>query len=140
MKLVACVLLAACAAHPERDVDDALAAFRRSVLDMNVDATVELLAPSASISHDGGAPIIGKPAIGAFLRTFASYHVIAYSIVADSTRVDGDLAAQHGTYHQSVQTPDGQHVDVSGTFDASWQKQPDGHWRITRMHTEPPAK
>jgi ketosteroid isomerase-like protein len=135
--VVALVVLAACAAHPERDVNDALAAYRMSIAEMNVDATVALFAPSASISHAEEAPVIGRPAIGAFLRTFSAYHVTTYQLDAESTRVNGELAAQHGHYHQEVQTPDGQHVTVDGVFDASWKLQPDGHWRITRMHTAP---
>ena len=138
MKLVvALVVLAACAAHPERDVNDALAAYRSSVTEMNVDATVALFAPSASISHAEEPPVIGRGAIGAFLRTFAAYHVTAYELAAESTRVDGEIAVQHGHYHQEVQTPDGKQVTVDGVFDASWKLQPDGHWRITRMHTAP---
>jgi ketosteroid isomerase-like protein len=129
------VALAACA-HPERDVDSALGAYRRSVLEMNVDATVELFAPSASISHANEPPVIGKAAIGAFLRTFAGYKVTSYDLTAASTQIAGDTAAQHGTYHQSVDTPDGKHVEVGGVFDASWRLEPDGQWRITRMHTE----
>ena len=136
MKLVvALVALAACAAHPERDVNDALGAFRASIAEMNVDATVALLAPSASISHAEEPPVIGRAAIGAFLRSFAGYHVTSYRLVAESTSVNGEFAAQHGHYHQDVQTPDGKQISVDGVFDASWKLQPDGHWRITRMHT-----
>ncbi len=138
MKLAAAlVMLAACAAHPERDVSNALDAYRTSIAEMNVDATVALFAPSASISHADEPPVIGRPAIGAFLRTFSNYHVTAYELSAESTRVDGELAAQHGHYHQEVVTPDGKQVTVDGVFDASWKLQPDGHWRITRMHTAP---
>jgi ketosteroid isomerase-like protein len=133
--LVVLVALTACA-NPERDVDSALGAYRRSIVEMNVDATVELFAPSASISHANEPPVIGKAAIGAFLRTFSGYKVTSYDLAAASTRISGNTAAQHGTYHQAVDTPDGQHLQVGGVFDASWRLEPDGHWRITRMHTE----
>ena len=137
MKLVlALVVLAACA-HPVREVNDELEAYRRAVFAMNVGAIVDEFAPSASISHADQPPVIGKAAIGAFLSTFAAFHVTQYTLVADSTRIDGDLAFQHGHYHQAVTTPDGKPVEVSGVFDAEWKKQPDGHWRITRMHTAP---
>ena len=137
MKLAATLVVLAACVSPERKVTDALAAYRQAVFDMNVDAIVENFAPSASISHADQPPVIGKAAIGAFLRTFAGFHVSQYTLDADSTRVDGELAWQHGHYHQAVMTPDGKAVEVSGVFDASWKMQPDGHWRITRMHTAP---
>jgi ketosteroid isomerase-like protein len=125
--------LAACSS-PERQVNDSLAAFRKSIQDMNVDATVALLAPNASISHADQPPVIGTAAIGAFLRGFAQFHVTAYELTGVSTHVNGDAATQHGHYHQEVTTPDGKPVVVDGVFDASWRKR-DGKWRIETMHT-----
>jgi uncharacterized protein (TIGR02246 family) len=137
MKLAAAIVVLAACANPERQVEGELAAYRRAVFAMNVPAIVDEFAPSASISHADQPPVIGKDAIGAFLQTFAAFHVTEYTLVADSTRVDGELAFQHGHYHQAVTTPDGKAVEVSGVFDADWKQQPDGHWRITRMHTAP---
>ncbi|HEX4454074.1 MAG TPA: nuclear transport factor 2 family protein [Kofleriaceae bacterium] len=135
LMLIAIVAIVACTS-PERQVNDGLAAFRKSIYDMNVDATVALLAPSASISHADQPPVIGAAAIAAFLRTFAGYHVTDYQMTGVSTRVNGDAAEQHGHYHQAVTTPDGKPVEVNGVFEADWRKH-DGHWRIERMHTAP---
>lgn len=138
MKLAAAlVVVAAACASPEQQVNDELAAYRRAVFDMNVGAIVDEFAPSASISHADQPPVIGKVAIGAFLSTFAGFHVSQYTLEADSTHVNGDDASQHGHYHEAVLTPDGKAVEVSGVFDATWKKLPDGHWRIMRMHTAP---
>jgi ketosteroid isomerase-like protein len=133
--LVVLIVLGACS-NPERQVNDALAAYRKSIYEMNVDATVALLAPNASISHADQPPVIGTAAIAAFLRTFAGFHVNEYQITGVSTRVNGEAAMQHGRYHQEVTTPDGKPVVVDGVFDASWRKR-DGKWRIENMHTAP---
>jgi ketosteroid isomerase-like protein len=133
--LALAIALAACS-NPERQVNDSLAAFRRSIYEMNVDATVALLAPNASISHADQPPVIGIAAIAAFLRTFAGFHVTAYDLTGVSTHVNGEAAAQHGRYHEAVTTPDGKPVVVDGVFDASWRKH-DGKWRIENMHTAP---
>ncbi len=135
LMLIAIVALGACTS-PERQVNDALAAFRKSIYDMNVDATVALLASNASISHADQPPVIGAAAIGAFLRTFAGYHVTDYQLTGVSTHVNGEAAVQHGHYHQAVTTPEGKPVEVNGVFEVDWRKR-DGHWRIERMHTAP---
>jgi uncharacterized protein (TIGR02246 family) len=132
--IVVLIALAACGASPERQVNDALAAYRNSISEMNVDATVALLAPNASISHADQAPVIGTAAIAAFLHTFAGFHVNEYQLTGVSTRVRGDAATQRGHYHQDVTTPDGKPVVVDGVFDVSWRKR-DGKWRIENMHT-----
>jgi uncharacterized protein (TIGR02246 family) len=138
MKLVLVALIAAAACtSPERQVDDALAAFRKSIADNNVDATVSLLAPDASLSNANEPPIIGTAAIGAFLRTFAGFHIDDYQLTGVSTQVNGDTATQRGHYHQAVTTPDGKPVEVDGVFEAIW-KQRNGQWRLERMHTAPP--
>jgi len=72
------------------------------------------------------APIASRPTIG---------HVTAYRLDADKTTVTGATATQHGTYHQDVTGPDGKPIHVDGVFDASWQRDADGRWRIARMHT-----
>ncbi|HEY1549473.1 MAG TPA: nuclear transport factor 2 family protein [Kofleriaceae bacterium] len=131
--IVIAILFAACGS-PERQVNDALAAFRKSIYEMNVDATVALLAPNASISDADQPPVIGTAAISSFLHGFAQYHVTDYQLTGVTTRVNGDAAVQHGHYHQAVTTPDGKAVVVDGVFDASWRKH-DGKWRIETMHT-----
>ena len=114
---------------------DALAAYRQSVLAMNVDATIERLEPDAQIHHADQPPIVGREAIRAFLNTFHAYRVTGYLLAADSTVITGDSATQHGTYHQDVTGPDGAPIHVDGVFDASWHLDADGRWRIARMHT-----
>jgi uncharacterized protein (TIGR02246 family) len=129
-----CTCLLACA-RPAETPADALDAYRQSVLTMNVDATVERLEPDAQIHHADNQPIVGRDAIRAFLKTFSNYRVTSYRLEADQTTVTGATATQHGAYHQDVIAPDGKPVHVDGVFDATWQRDADGRWRIARMHT-----
>jgi ketosteroid isomerase-like protein len=137
LRLALCVALLGCA-PPAETPTEALAAYRQSILTMNVDATVERLEPDAQIHHADNPPIVGREAIRAFLLTFSKYHVTAYRLDADKTNVTGATATQHGTYHEDVTGPDGKPIHVDGVFDASWQRDADGRWRIARMHTNSP--
>jgi uncharacterized protein (TIGR02246 family) len=129
-------MLVGCAtAAPERGVNDALAAYRQSVLAMNVDASVALMEPDVAVSHGDQPGLAGRDKVEAMLRTFAGYKMQAYTLVAESTTVTGDTAQQHGHWTQDVTPPDGKPVHVSGMFDATWHHDADGAWRIAKMHT-----
>ena len=123
-------------AGPEAGVVAALAAYRQSVLDMNVDASVALMESDITLSHGDQAPLVGRDKVDAMLRGFAGYKVTAYTLAADATSVAGDSAQQHGHWAQDVTAPDGKAMHVSGTFDATWHHDADGAWRIAKMHTQ----
>lgn len=121
---------------PEAGVVSALAAYRESVLEMNVDKSVALMEPEISLSHGDQPELVGRDKVDAMLRGFAGYKVTAYTLVADQTTVTGDSAQQHGHWAQDVNAPDGKAMHVSGTFDATWHHDADGAWRIAKMHTQ----
>ena len=121
---------------PEAGVVSALAAYRESVLAMNVDASVALMEPDVAVSHGDQPGLVGRDKVEAMLRTFAGYKMQAYTLVAESTAVTGATAQQHGHWTQDVTTPDGKPVHVSGVFDATWHHDADGAWRIAKMHTQ----
>jgi len=139
--LVALALLG-CASSPtptptrEAGVVAALAAYRQSVLDMNVEASVALMETDISLSHGDQPELVGRDKVEAMLRGFAGYKVTAYTLAADSTNATGDSAQQHGHWAQDVTAPDGKAMHVAGTFDATWHHDADGAWRIAKMHTQ----
>ncbi len=137
LRFLCLVVMSACVhtAHPAQTPGDALAAYRQSVLAMDIDSTAELLEPDAQIHHADQAPVVGRAAIRKFLETFRAYHVTAYVIDAASTVVTGDTATQRGSYHQEVTGPGGEAIHADGVFEASWHRDGDGRWRIARMHT-----
>jgi ketosteroid isomerase-like protein len=121
---------------PDAGVISALAAYRESVLAMNVDASVGLMEPDVAVSHGDQPGLVGRAKVEAMLRGFAGYKMQAYTLVADSTTVTGATAQQHGHWTQDVTAPDGKQLHVSGIFDATWHHDTDGAWRIAKMRTQ----
>ena len=85
----------------------------------------------------GHPPILGPDAIAAQLRRFADFHLLADSLVADSTRLLGDSARMAGHYWQRVRLPAGDTVEAHGTFLMTWVRVPDQGWRLRRLITDP---
>jgi uncharacterized protein (TIGR02246 family) len=95
--------------------------------------------PDGSMAHEGGTPIAGRAAIRAFLDSFASYKIMSHDMTVTSVAVAGDQLTQSGTYAQTVRTPDGQTLRVSGTFVAAWRHQADGQWLLWNLRTASPG-
>jgi len=55
-----------------------------------------------------------------------------------SLQILGPSALQSGTFKQKVRLPDGKVVESQGTFEAEWDRQPDGSWLVSRMTINPP--
>jgi hypothetical protein len=55
-----------------------------------------------------------------------------------SLQILGPSALQNGTFKQKVILPDGKVVESQGTFEAEWDRQPDGSWLVSRMTINPP--
>ena len=104
---------------------------------MNPAAIAAMYAPDGEIVNPGQAPIQGRAAIEAFLSGFANYQVLENATVPSSTKITGNSAVQAGSYHQRVRTPQGQVIEVSGSFKAEWSQQRSGEWLIQRMGTTP---
>jgi ketosteroid isomerase-like protein len=98
-------------------------------------AIAALFDPEGEILHEGQVSTHGRAAIESFLESFSKYQVLENRTEPTSTVVHGDTAEQVGSYHQRVRTPDGQVVEVSGSFRAEWIKAASGTWLIKRMGT-----
>jgi uncharacterized protein (TIGR02246 family) len=122
-------------AKPEAQVDKALERYREAVLHADTDRIAAMFTADAKVWHDQAAPVVGREAIRAFLKTFEGFRVEAYELDASSTRLEGDTATQKGSYHQKALTPQGRTMEVKGRFEARWSRQ-GGDWRLSRMHTE----
>ena len=94
---------------------------------------------AGSMGHQGQPPIIGRPSIQAFLESFANYKVLAHEMHVLSARAQSGEVRQTGTYAQSVLTPQGQSLQVKGTFTAVWHRQNSGRWLIESIRTAPPS-
>jgi uncharacterized protein (TIGR02246 family) len=98
-----------------------------------------MFAPDGEIVNPGRDPIKGRGAIQGFLEQFAGFEVINEMMVPRTTTVDGNHATQMGTYRQRVRGPDGNVIDVSGTFVLDWIRDSSGVWLIQRAATTPPS-
>jgi uncharacterized protein (TIGR02246 family) len=95
--------------------------------------------PDGSMAHEGGTPIAGRAAIRAFLDSFANYKIVSHEMTVTSVAVAGDQLTQSGTYAQTVRTPEGRTLSVSGTFVAAWRHQADGQWLLWNLRTASPG-
>jgi SnoaL-like domain len=104
--------------------------------DMDAAGVAKIYARDGEIANPGQDAIKGRAAIEAFLGRFAEYKVLEYVLTPSATTGDKNGVTQKGTFHQRVRTPDGQIVEVSGTFTAEWVLE-DFVWHIKRMTTAP---
>ena len=89
------------------------------------------------MAHQGQPPIVGRAAIQAFLESFANYKVLAHQMKPKSAVAQGHTVQQTGTYEQSVLSPEGRTLQVSGEFAAVWKQEHGGQWFIESMRTAP---
>ncbi|HEX3526402.1 MAG TPA: SgcJ/EcaC family oxidoreductase [Thermoanaerobaculia bacterium] len=150
--LIAAVLfLAACtcqAAAPQavpaatnaarRDVESAMQQYTTLLRTGPVDAQVALFTQDGELLEPGMAPLHGRDAIKAFLAPIAAkYEVQSAASTSDSVEVFGDAAYQWGTYTQQAGERGKPGADYTGRYVASWRREADGHWRISRFLVQP---
>lgn len=142
LALIACAAcgsrskVASTPAAPEQEVRAALAHYVDLVRAMDSAGIAAMFAADGEIVNPGQAPVHGPAAIEAFLKQFESYKVLDETMTAATTTVTGVRATQSGTYKQTVRTPDGNTLNVSGGFDAEWIRDR-GAWRLRRLATAP---
>lgn len=117
-------------------LEAALAAYRGAVLATDSAALARMFTEDAEVAHGSGTPIRGRPAIRAFLESFAGYRVLDYALTPDTFEATAETAEQSGRYRQTVLAADGRRLTVEGRFRARWRLQADGSLRLARMHTE----
>ncbi len=88
--------------------------------------------------HEGQPAVRGRDALERLYASFAGYEILENSTTPSSTTVTGNTAKQTGSYHQKVKAPDGNLLEVSGSFQADWLKTEAGEWLIRRMFTKSP--
>jgi uncharacterized protein (TIGR02246 family) len=132
------LLAIGCKGDTSRDtaaVKASLDEYSRLVLAMDHHRIAQLYAADGVLDKPG-KPLRGPEEIEQFLRGFDAYKVLAYSAVAETTRVHGDEAHQAGTYRQRVRLPSSDTVEVHGRFRVDWQRGTGG-WLIRKMSATP---
>ncbi len=119
-------------------VDAALKAYSASLLAMDADGIAAAYTPEGELQDPGHPPVTGPDAIRAFLRSFTGVTVEEQEFKVSALQVVGPDALQRGTFRQKARLADGKTVESKGTFEAEWERQPNGTWLLARMTTNPP--
>ena len=115
----------------------AMAAYMASVK-VGADSMTTFFADSGALLAPGLPPVIGRKAIGDFIRSmFGQFEVGAVGEVVQAVDVTGDVATLWGTYHETITPRGGEASALNGRFVSAWRKGSDGRWRITLMMTQP---
>ena len=95
-------------------------------------ASAAALSVCGSFAQQDDAPARIEAALQAWAKTEGK------EMKGGSLQILGPSALQNGTFKQRVRLPDGKVVESQGTFEAEWDRQPDGSWIVSRMTINPP--
>jgi ketosteroid isomerase-like protein len=95
-------------------------------------AALAVLSGCGSFAQQDDAPARIEAALRAWGKTEGK------EMKGGSLQILGPSALQSGTFKQNVRLPDGKVVESQGTFEAEWDRQPDGSWLVSRMTINPP--
>lgn len=132
---------AAPAADPARKavVEAALQKYGGYVANMDDEGISEMYATDGEMGSPGGKPLIGRAAILRHLARLHDFKVQSSVVTSESVSFVGSDAYQKGTYKQTVLTPKGNMLQVSGKLEAVWRLENDGVWRLRKMNAIPDA-
>ena len=119
-------------------IEAALKDYASNVLAMDADRIAAAYTPDGELQNPGRDPVKGPDAIRAFLKSFEGVTILENELKGISLQLVGPSALQTGTFRQKARLADGKVVESKGTFEAEWERQADGSWRIARMTTNPP--
>ncbi len=93
---------------------------------------------SLAIQEDAAARI--DAALQAHARTLRAADPALESVELKgvSLQLVGPSALQAGTYRERARRPDGTVAETAGTFEAEWDRQPDGTWSLAKFTKNPP--
>jgi ketosteroid isomerase-like protein len=95
-------------------------------------AAAAALSGCGSLSEQDDAPARIEAALQAYAKTEGK------EMKGGSLQIFGTNALQNGTFRQKTRLPEGKVVETQGTFEAEWDRQPDGSWLVSRMTINPP--
>ncbi len=119
-------------------IDAALQAYSSSVLAMDANRIAASYTAGGELQIPGREPLKGPDAIRAFFGSLSGVTLEENELKSATLQVVGPGALQTGTFRQKARLADGKVVETKGTFEAEWERQRDGSWRLARMTTNPP--
>ena len=103
-----------------------------------VDSVVAAYAENGELEIPGVGTLKGRNAIRDFLAPLtAAVSVSATEMRSDSIAVSGNVARSTGHYRQVTGPKGGPAGEYRGAFHATWTREADGQWRISRLVMQP---
>ena len=103
-----------------------------------VDSVLTAYTENGELEIPGVGTLKGRKAIRDFLGPLASaVSVSATEMRSDSIAVTGNVARSTGHYRQVAGPKGGPPAEYRGAFHATWAREADGQWRISRLVMEP---
>ena len=118
-------------------IEAALQAYSRSLLARDADRAAAAFTPDAELQKPGGEWLKTPEEIRDFFKEFLGAKAFDAEMKSVSLQIVGPSALQTGTFRFRSARPE-MTVAAEGTFEAEWERQPDGSWLILRMTTNPP--
>lgn len=118
-------------------VEAALQKYGGFVAKMDDEGISEMFTTNGEMGSTDGKPLVGRAAILRHLAKLHDYKVQSSVVTSESVTFEGSDAYQKGTYRQTVLTPSGNTLQVSGQLEAVWTLEKDAAWRLKKMNAIP---
>jgi ketosteroid isomerase-like protein len=103
-----------------------------------VDSVLTAYTENGELEIPGVGALKGRKAIRDFLAPLAAaVSVSATEMQSDSLAVSGNVAQSSGRYRQVAGPKGGPAAEYRGAFHATWAREADGQWRISRLVMQP---
>jgi uncharacterized protein (TIGR02246 family) len=138
------VVAAACASVRSPAVDErarveaATQRYAALIRGAPVDSVLTAYTENGELEIPGVGALKGRKAIRDFLTPLAAaVSVSATEMQSDSIAVSGNVAQSSGRYRQVAGPKGGPAAEYRGAFHATWAREADGQWRISRLVMQP---
>ena len=138
------VVAAACASVRSPGVDErarveaATQRYAALIRGAPVDSVLTAYTENGELEIPGVGALKGRKAIRDFLTPLAAaVSVSATEMQSDSIAVSGNVAQSSGRYRQVAGPKGGPPAEYRGAFHATWAREADGQWRISRLVMQP---
>jgi len=138
------VVAAACASVRSPAVDErarveaATQRYAALIRGAPVDSVLTAYTENGELEIPGVGALKGRKAIRDFLAPLAAaVSVSATEMQSDSIAVSGNVAQSSGRYRQVAGPKGGPPAEYRGAFHATWAREADGQWRISRLVMQP---
>jgi len=138
------VVAAACASVRSPGVDErarveaATQGYAALIGGAPVDSVLTAYTENGELEIPGVGALKGRKAIRDFLTPLAAaVSVSATEMQSDSIAVSGNVAQSSGRYRQVAGPKGGPAAEYRGAFHATWAREADGRWRISRLVMQP---